>query len=164
MARHREEKLLPWTAEQLYDLVADVSRYPEFLPWCVAVRITRRDDHVFWADLMIGFRLIRESYTSRVTLVPDREIHTVCTAGPFRNMEGSWRFVPQDDGGCLVDFAIDFEFSSRLLQRTLGSLYLEATRRLVRSFEDRARVLYGPVVKGKMSGRQGTRRRVRTPS
>ena len=147
MARHREQKLLPWTADQLYSLVADVGRYPEFLPWCAAARITRRDGNVFWADLVIGFRLIRERYTSRVTLVPGREIHTTYTSGPFRKMEGLWRFVPRDDGGCLVDFAIEFEFNSRLLQRTIGVLYLEASRRLVRSFEDRARELYGPVIR-----------------
>ena len=147
VAWHREQKLLPWTADQLYNLVADVGRYPEFLPWCVAARVTRRDGNVFWADLVIGFRLIRESYTSRVTLVPGREIHTAYTSGPFRRMEGCWRFDPRDDGGCLVEFAIDFEFNSRLLQRTIGVLYLEAARRLVRSFEDRARDLYGPMIR-----------------
>ncbi len=146
MARHRQRKLLPWTAEQLYSLVADVGRYPEFLPWCVAARVTRRHGNVFWADLVVGFRLIRECYTSRVTLVPGREIHTACASGPFRKMEGSWRFVPRDGGGCLVDFAIEFEFDSRLLQRTIGTLYLEASRRLVHSFENRARDLYGPVI------------------
>ncbi len=147
VAWHREQKLLPWTADQLYNLVADVGRYPEFLPWCVAARVTRRDGNVFWADLVIGFRLIRESYTSRVTLVPGREIRTAYTSGPFRKMEGCWRFDPRDDGGCLVEFAIDFEFNSRLLQRTIGVLYLEAARRLVRSFEDRARDLYGPMIR-----------------
>ena len=153
VARHREQKLLPWTADQLYNLVADVGRYPEFLPWCVAARVTRRDGNVFWADLVIGFRLIRESYTSRVTLVPGREIHTTYTSGPFRKMEGCWRFDPRGDGGCLVEFAIDFEFNSRLLQRTIGVLYLEAARRLVRSFEDRARDLYGPMIRNEDSSR-----------
>ncbi len=151
MARHHEQKRLPWTADQLYSLVADVGRYPEFLPWCLAARITRRDGNVFWADLVIGFHLIRESYTSRVTLIPGREIRTAYTSGPFRKMEGCWRFVPRDDGGCLVDFAIDFEFSSRLLQRTIGVLYLEAARRLVRSFEERALDLYGPMVRNEDS-------------
>ena len=99
---------------------------------------------MFWADLVIGFRLIRESYTSKVTLVPGREIRASCVSGPFRTMHNRWLFIPRDDGGCLVDFSIEFEFRSRILQKTVGILYYEAVRRLVNSFESRARELYGP--------------------
>ena len=147
MTVHQERKLLPWSADQLYSLVADVARYPEFLPWCSAARIRKREGDVFWADLVIGFHFIRECYTSMVTLVPNSEIRAAYTSGPFSKMQNRWRFVPQENGGCLVDFHIEFEFRSRLLQRTIGILYYEAVRRLVTSFELRARELYGPGVR-----------------
>ncbi len=143
MVRHRERRQVPWNAADLCDLVADVERYPEFLPWCAAARILRREGDVFWADLVIGFRLIRERYVSEVTVVPGREIHAACRTGPFRSMQSRWRFVPLEDGGCRVEFDISFEFRSRVLERTLGVLYHEAVRRLMTSFESRARELYG---------------------
>ena len=144
MPRHRETRRLPWNAEQLYGLVADVARYPEFIPWCTAARIRYREGDVFWADLVIGFRFIRERFTSKVTLEPCREINVAYARGPFRRMSNRWRFVAQADGSCLVDFDIDFEFRSAVLQRTLGLLFHEAVRRMVGAFEARARQLYGP--------------------
>ena len=144
MPAHRERKRLPWSAEQLYALVADVASYPEFIPWCVSARIREREGDVFWADLVIGFKVFRERFTSRVTLTPAERIDVAYTDGPFKRMRNRWLFVPQEDGCCVVDFDIDFEFRSRVFQKAVGMLFHEAFRRTVGAFEARALDLYGP--------------------
>lgn len=148
MPRHDETRILPYTPDQMYGLVADVGRYPEFLPWTAAARITRReeiDDHTLLeADLVISFKLFREKFTSRVTLWPERRvIDTEYLDGPFRYMKSQWTFTP-DPAGCRVDFWVDFEFRNRILQKVIGLVFNEAMTRVVRAFEARARTLYGP--------------------
>lgn len=143
MPSHRERRQLPWSGERLCALVADVERYPEFIPWCVAARIRRREGEIFWADLQVGFRVFRETFTSKVAVVPARRIDVDCVAGPFDRMANRWLFLPQDGGGCTVDFAIDFAFRSPLLQRVAAPLFHQASRRMVAAFEARARTLYG---------------------
>lgn len=144
MPVHRERRVLPYTADQLFELVARVDRYPEFLPWCIDTRITRRDGDVFWVDIVIGFRMIRQTFGSRVETERPRRIAVEKTRGPFRHMNNLWRFTDLPDGRCQVDFHVDFEFSSRLLNRLIGILFYEAERRLVAAFERRARAIYGP--------------------
>ncbi len=134
---------MPYSAEQMFDLVADVDRYPEFLPWCRAARITRREGDVFWSDLVIGFKMVRERFSSKVTLARPDVIDVKYITGPMRHLSNHWRFTAQPDGGCLVDFYIDFEFRSALIQRLIGVLFNEAVRRMVGAFEIRARALYG---------------------
>lgn len=144
MPSHSEQRLLPYTPQQLFDLVIDVERYPEFLPWCLAARIRRREENSLTADLVIGFKMVRERFTSRVAF--DREgleVDTQYVEGPFRHMHSLWRFQPQEQG-CLVDFSVDFEFRSRVLQKLIQPLFQEAVRRMVRAFETRAVALYGP--------------------
>lgn len=128
----------------MFDLVADVGRYPEFLPWCSAARIRKRDGDVFWADLVIGFKVFRERFTSRVELFRPGRLDVGYTEGPFRHMHNQWLFRPEDDGGCTIEFDIDFEFRSAILQKAIGVLFHEAVRRMVNAFEARARELYGP--------------------
>ena len=152
MPVHHEQRRLPWRADQLYDLVADVGTYPEFIPWCMAARIRKREGDVFWADLEIGFKMFRERFTSKVVLTPGEQIDVSYTNGPFKRMQNRWMFIPQDDGSCLVDFDIDFEFRSIVLQKAIGVLFHEAVRRMVGAFETRARELYGP---GVASNEQG---------
>ena len=143
MPSHRETRFLPYTPEQVFDLVADVERYPEFLPWCRGARIRQRKDNVIVADLMIGFRMIREHYTSKVVLKrPERIDVEYGNDGPFRKLENHWTFRAAD-GGTEVDFFLDFEFRSRMLQRLIGILFQEAVRRMVAAFEGRAKALYG---------------------
>ncbi len=146
MPKYAERRVLPYTPKQLYDLVADVERYPEFLPWCVGARVRERNANLIVADLIIGFRMFRERFTSRVTLLPDNEegprIDTAYADGPFKYLENRWVFRPHDKG-CEIDFFVDFEFRSRLLQMTIELLFSEAVRRMVRAFEQRAAVLYG---------------------
>lgn len=144
MPTHRDRRVLPYTADQLFELVAGVERYPEFLPWCLSSRITKRDGNVFHADLIIGFKMVREKFGSRVATQRPHSIDVMPTAGPFRRMDNSWRFTDLPDGGCQVDFSVDFEFRSRILNKLIGGLFHEAVRRMVSAFESRARVLYGP--------------------
>jgi len=140
---HAEKRVLPFSAEQLFDLVADVESYPEFLPWCQATRITRREGDVFYSDMVIGFKMVRERVTTRVTLDRPRRIDVDYLRGPMRHLNNHWVFVPQPNGDCLIDFFVDFELRSPLLDRLIGVLFNEAVRRMVGAFETRARQLYG---------------------
>jgi coenzyme Q-binding protein COQ10 len=146
MPTHAERRVLPYTPQQLYDLVKDVEKYPAFLPWCVAARIRERSDRLIVADLAIGFRMFRERFTSKVTLSPDTadgpRIDTAYADGPFKHLENRWIFRPHEQG-CEIDFYVEFEFRSRLLQATIELLFHEAVRRMVAAFEGRAIKLYG---------------------
>jgi coenzyme Q-binding protein COQ10 len=144
MHRHAERRVLPYTPTQLFDLVADIERYPEFLPWCVAARIKRRESaHVLFAELVIGFKMVRERYTSRVTLDRPNRVDVTYEEGPFRDLSNHWAFAP-DPRGCALHFSVEFEFRSKLLDRIIGPLFEEAVRRMVMAFETRAAKLYGP--------------------
>jgi coenzyme Q-binding protein COQ10 len=144
MPTHAEKRVLPYTPEQLYALVADVEKYPQFLPWCLASRIRRREGNVIYADLIIGFKMVRERFTSRVELNEGR-IEVSYVEGPFRYLNNHWIFVPRPEG-CLIDFCVDFEFRSVVLQKIMGVLFNEAVRRMVAAFEGRAHQLYGRAV------------------
>ena len=146
MATHAEKRVLPYRPEQLYDLVADVEKYPEFLPWCIGARIRDRQPDALIADLVIGFKGFRDGFTSRVTLNrPEMRIDVAYLDGPFRYLNNHWVFQELADGGCEIDFFVDFEFRSRLLQRIIGVLFNEAVRRMVDAFESRAATIYEPV-------------------
>jgi coenzyme Q-binding protein COQ10 len=150
MPHHRELRTLPYTAQQMYDLVADVARYPEFLPWNAAARVRTRKpqpdgSEIMEADLVISFKVFRERFGSRVELRPtEGRIVTEFLDGPFRHMRSNWRFADLPDGGCEVDFDVDFEFRNAILQRLIGVVFNEAMQRIVRAFEARAKQLYGP--------------------
>jgi coenzyme Q-binding protein COQ10 len=145
MPRHSEQRQLPYRADQMFDLVADVRRYPEFLPWCRAARIRSSTESELVADLVIGFKGITERFTSRVALHrDDRLIVVTYEDGPFKYLTNRWEFIPTDDDtACIVDFYVDFEFRSRFLQRMIGLVFTEAVKRMVAAFETRADALYG---------------------
>ncbi len=144
MPTHAEMRELPYRAEDMFDLVAEVDKYPEFLPWCIGARIRKREGEVITADLIIGFKMFRERFTSRVELDrPNLRIDVEYAEGPFKYLRNHWVFVPRPDGGCAIDFFVDFEFRSRLLQKTIELLFGEAVKRMVGAFETRARQLYG---------------------
>ncbi|MGS4943856.1 type II toxin-antitoxin system RatA family toxin [Meridianimarinicoccus sp. RP-17] len=148
MPSHAEHRKMPYSADQMYNLVADVASYPEFLPWCAAARIRSRTDRgafeVMEADLVISFKVFRERFGSRVTLWKDgSRIDTEYLDGPFRYLKSKWIFTPADDGGCVVDFDVDFEFKNRMLQSVIGLVFNEAMQRIVHAFEKRAERLYG---------------------
>jgi coenzyme Q-binding protein COQ10 len=142
MPTHAEKRILRYTPEQLFDMVADVRRYPEFLPWCVGARVISRDGDELVADLTIGFKMFRESFRSEVTLERPNHVHVRYLNGPFRYLNNHWRFHPHPLG-TEVDFFVDFEFRSRLLQAVIGTVFNEAVRLMVRAFERRAMQLYG---------------------
>jgi coenzyme Q-binding protein COQ10 len=142
MPTHAEKRILRYTPDQLFDMVADVRRYPEFLPWCVGARIISQTDKELVADLTIGFKMFRESFRSNVTLERPGHIHVRYLNGPFRYLNNHWRFNPHAHG-TEVDFFVDFEFRSRLLQAVIGTVFNEAVRLMVRAFERRAMYLYG---------------------
>lgn len=147
MPTHSETKLLPYTSQQMYDLVADVARYPEFLPWCAAARIRSRRPQgtaeIMEADLVISFKVFRERFGSRVTLWPeDMRIETEYLDGPFKYLQSWWRFRPAE-GGCEIEFFVDFEFRNKVLQGVIGVVFHDAMQRIVRAFERRAAQLYG---------------------
>jgi len=148
MPTHAEKKRLPQTPQQLFDMVADVENYPKFLPWCVACRINRRDGNVLWADLVVGFRMLREKFTSKVVLERPDRIHVEYLEGPFRYLNNHWTFNALPGGGTEIGFLIDFEFRSKLLQTVMGTVFNEAVRRMVGAFEKRAHELYGDTLQG----------------
>jgi coenzyme Q-binding protein COQ10 len=143
MPTHAESRRVGYCPEQLFDLVADVGHYPQFLPWCVGARVRSRTEAELVADLAIGFGPFRESFTSRVTLERPHRLRVRYENGPFRYLNNEWKFSP-DPVGCRVDFFVDFEFRSRLLQAAIGVVFQEAVRRMVNAFLKRAREVYGP--------------------
>ena len=146
MPQHVERRFMPYSSDQMFDLVAEVECYPEFLPWCLGTRVTRRvpgEPGIVEADMLIGFMMLRERFGSRMQLHRDEHrIEVNHTHGPFHHMVNRWRFKERTDG-CEVDFFVDFEFRSRLLRRVMSALFAEAVDRMVRAFEVRARQLYG---------------------
>jgi len=126
----------------MFDLVADVERYPEFLPWCVATRITKREGNVFYADVVIGYKMVREKFGSRVTALRPDHIHVEYLNGPMKYLSNHWRFIREPDGTCLVDFFVNFEFRNKFFQNLIGVFFNEAVNRLVAAFEARAQELY----------------------
>lgn len=142
MTTHAERRIVAYTPAQMYDLVADIERYPEFLPWCISVVERSRTGAVIDADMAIGFKALRERFTSRVTLHPKERIEVEYLNGPFRYLNNHWVFHAHPRG-CEIEFFIDFEFRSRLLQVVVGTLFNEAVRIMVRAFETRAKQLYG---------------------
>lgn len=147
MLEYTEDKVLPYTTDQLFDLVADVDRYPDFLPWCIGARVKTRTETRLIADLVIGFKMVRERFTSEVSL--DRaagRIDTRMLSGPFTQLENHWTFEncgTADAPACRLRFRVAFAFRSKLLQKLIGPVFGEAQKKLVGAFEDRARVLYG---------------------
>ena len=142
MTVHAEKRVIKHRPEDLFALVADVREYPDFLPWCLAARVREETSIALKADLIIGFNLFRERFTSYVDLdVDNLEITVKYAEGPFKHLTNHWRFLDHPDG-CEIDFYVDFEFNSRLLQSVIETLFTEAVKRMVRAFETRADVLY----------------------
>lgn len=143
MPTHAERQIVPYSPDQIFDIVADVEKYPQFLPWCVGARIRTRSEQELVADLTIGFGPFRESFTSRVTLDRPKRVRVRYENGPFRYLNNQWDFLPHDNG-TEVDFFVDFEFRSRILRAAIGLVFNEAVKRMVGAFRKRARDVYGP--------------------
>ncbi|MDP4033459.1 MAG: type II toxin-antitoxin system RatA family toxin [Pseudorhodobacter sp.] len=149
MPTHHETRVLPYTAAQMYDLVADVENYPQFLPWTAAARIRSRQPvaggEEMVVDLVVAFKVFRERWGSRVTLLPEAgKINTEYLDGPFRYLRSTWSFRDLPSGGSEVEFFVDFEFRNAILRGIIGMVFNEAMQRVVRAFERRAAALHGP--------------------
>jgi coenzyme Q-binding protein COQ10 len=137
-----ESRQLPYTAEQMFDLVADVSRYAEFLPWVVGTRVRSNSETEMIADLLVGFNALREKFTSRVEKVRPTEIKVHYLDGPMRDLDNVWKFRPTPDG-CEVDFSVSFTFRNAVFEALAGQYFDRAFRKMVSAFETRANQLYG---------------------
>ncbi|MDR6850707.1 coenzyme Q-binding protein COQ10 [Sphingomonas sp. BE123] len=143
MPRHAETRRLPYTPEQMFDLVADVGRYGEFLPWVTAVRVRSNSESEMVADLMVGFKGLRETFTSRVQKQRPGHIRVEYLEGPLKHLHNDWKFRPDGEGGVLVDFEVDFSFKNRVFEMLAGQVFDRALRMMIGAFEQRAAVLYG---------------------
>ena len=148
MPRQTETRQMPNTPEQMFDLVADVKRYQEFLPWVAATRVRSDSESLMIADLVVGFRAIKETFTSRVEKQRPTRIHTEYIEGPLKYLQNSWAFKPDGKGGTEIDFCVDFAFKNRLFESLAGQMFDRALRRMIGAFEDRAHALYGAGASG----------------
>ena len=139
----RETRRLPYSAEQMFDLVADVKRYGEFLPWVIATRVRSNTDSEMVADMVVGFKSLRESFTSRVAKDRPRQIAVHYIDGPLSDLDNVWTFRAIDETTCEIDFAVDFQFKNRMFQALAGQYFDRAFRKMVEAFERRADELYG---------------------
>lgn len=139
----RETRTLPYSAEQMFDLVADVKSYREFLPWVIATRVRSDNETEMLADMVVGFKSIRETFTSRVLKKRPLEIAVHYVDGPLSDLDNVWTFRAIDEKSCEIDFAVDFEFKNRVFQALAGQYFDRAFRKMVAAFEARAGELYG---------------------
>lgn len=143
MPRHSETRTFPYTPDQLFDLVADVKRYQEFLPWVAATRIRSDSETLMVADLVVGFGSLKETFTSRVEKHRPDRIKVDYIEGPLKYLTNSWTFRPDGQGGSEVDFCVDFAFRSRIFEALAGQMFDRALRKMIGAFEARAHALYG---------------------
>lgn len=142
MPEHRETRHLPYSPEQMFDLVADVKRYPEFLPWVSAMRVRQDGATETLADMIVGFKGLRETFTSRIAKTRPEALRVDYIDGPLKFLRNDWGFR-REEGGCAVDFAVDFQFKNRVFEALAGQVFGQALRRMIGAFETRAAALYG---------------------
>jgi len=151
MPTHAEKRVLPYTPEDLFNLVRDIEKYPEFLPWCKELRIQKRElkgrEEILSADMVVGFKLFRERFSSRVIARPSLEgmpyrIDVMYLDGPFKFLKNHWVFNGIKNG-TEIDFFINFEFQNIIMEKVVGIVFTEAVKKMVTAFEDRARNVYG---------------------
>ncbi|MCF8474532.1 MAG: type II toxin-antitoxin system RatA family toxin [Emcibacter sp.] len=142
MPKFTDVKNFPYSAAQMYEMVGDIESYPEFLPWCIGARVYNRTEKTLHADLIIGFKMFRERFTSSVKLM-DNRIEVDYIKGPLKYLHNHWQFTENKAGGCTVDFLVDFEFKNKLFEKMIGGFFTEAVSRMIYAFEGRANKLYG---------------------
>ena len=139
----RESRTVPYSAEQMFDLVADVARYKEFLPWVIATRVRSDSETEMVADMVVGFKSLRESFTSKVSKRRPEMIDVIYVDGPLRDLDNEWHFTDLPEGGCRVDFSVEFAVKNRVFEALAGQYFDRAFRKMVAAFEARAEALYG---------------------
>lgn len=153
MPTHAEKKTLPYSPEQMFDLVLDIERYPEFLPWCLSCDVIKEDEQDKFANLIIGYKVFREWIKCRVTFQRSHSIRVEYINGPLKYLSNTWNFTDAPNDGCIVDFYVDFEFKNPFFQKLMGVFFNELVKRMVKAFEDRAVQLYGAKTKPKMKSK-----------
>lgn len=149
MPTHKETRQLPYTPEQMFDMVADVQSYEQFLPWVSAIRVRSNSDTEMVADMIVGFKGLRETFTSKVNKRRPEEIHVDYLDGPLQHLHNHWRFAPGEGGkGVAVDFEVAFAFKNRLFEAIAGQMFDKALRKMIGAFEARAAELYGTTEPG----------------
>ena len=143
MPRHTEVRNICYSPEQMFDMVADVESYADFLPWVAAVRVRSDSDTLMVADLVVGFRSLKETFASRVVKHRPTDIQVDYIEGPLKYLTNSWKFEPDGKGGTDIDFCVDFAFRSRIFEALAGQMFDRALRRMIGAFEERAHQLYG---------------------
>lgn len=152
MPRHKETRELPYTPDQMFDLVADVAHYPQFLPWVSAIRVRSDSETELVADMIVGFKGLKETFTSRVRKERPGHVHVDYLDGPLKHLSNDWRFRPDGQGGVFVDFEVDFAFKNRLFEMLAGQMFDAALRKMIGAFEARAAELYGSTSQAGSSG------------
>lgn len=142
MPSHSETRILPYTAAQLFNLVMDIEKYPEFLPWCLGARINDRKKNDLTADVLIGYQLYKERFSSRVYFVRPKSIEVEYLKGPMKHLTNSWKFRDLPKGRCEVDFHVDFSLDNKLLEALVDQFFHRALVKMVNAFEARAADLY----------------------
>lgn len=152
MPKHTETRHLPYSPEQMFDLVADVARYPEFLPWVSAIRVRSNSETAMVADMIVGFKGLRETFTSKVEKQRPGHIRVDYLEGPLKHLFNDWKFRADGQGGCMVDFSVDFAFKNRMFEMLAGQVFDRALRKMIGAFETRAAALYAGSSSAPVSG------------
>ena len=143
MPRHFEQRILPYAPDAIFDLVADIERYPAFLPWCHEARIRERKGNVITADLIVGTKVFHDTFTSIITLERPGRISVEYGGGPLEHLSNEWRFMPKNGDVCELTFYVDFAFRSQLMGAMINLFFDKAFRKMATAFEERAKELYG---------------------
>ena len=143
MPSHQEKRILPYSAEQLFDLVMDIEKYPEFLPWCLGARINSRQKNEVSADVIVGYKMFRERFASRVHYIRPNAIEVEYLKGPMRHLQNKWVFTNMRAGQCEVDFYVDFSLESKIFEKLVDQFFHKALVKMINAFETRAISLYG---------------------
>lgn len=143
MPSHQEKRILPYSAEQLFDLVMDIEKYPEFLPWCLGARVNSRQKNEVAADVIIGYKMFRERFSSRVHYIRPNAIEVEYLKGPMRHLQNKWVFTNMRAGQCEVDFYVDFSLESKIFEKLVDQFFHKALVKMINAFEARAISLYG---------------------
>lgn len=151
MPYHKETRHLPYSPEQMFDLVADVARYGDFLPWVSAIRVRSNSETEMVADMVVGFKGLRETFTSRVNKQRPLSVRVDYVDGPLKHLSNDWHFQPDGKGGVLIEFEVDFAFKNKLFEMLAGQMFDKALRKMIGAFETRAAELYGPSESGSSS-------------
>ena len=151
MPHHKETRRLPYSPEQMFNLVADVQSYEKFLPWVTAIRVRSNNDTEMVADMLVGFKGLSEKFTSRVEKKRPERVHVDYVDGPLKHLSNDWQFTPDGEGGVVIDFEVDFAFKNKLFEMLAGQMFDKALRKMIGAFEERAAELYGPSESGNSS-------------